>query len=583
MATLIFFAFLSGMVTIAAPCIWPILPIVLSAGATGGRRRPIGIVTGLVVSFTVVTLALASLVRVLPIDPESLRLLAVVVIGLLGVSLLVPGIGARLEAAVSRLSGRFGSISSEGEGFGGGFVAGLALGVVWSPCAGPILAAVATLAATRAVSFEAALVTIAFGVGIAIPLYLFAILGRKLFSANRFLRRYTGRIQQAFGAIMILAALAIWSGYDKTLQAKILDLFPNYGSFLNTFEERPEVEKSLEKLRDGEMSVMEKRIDEVKKSLTELPVLGAAPEFRGISTWLNTDGEPLAMEDLSGKVVLVDFWTYSCINCIRTLPYVTGWYEKYKDDGFVVIGVHTPEFLFEHKTENVLDAMKRYGIDYPVAQDNDYGTWRAYGNRYWPAHYLVDAQGRVRYTHFGEGKYEETEMNIQKLLGEAGMLADERKPISIEEEGTTRGQTPETYLGLDRMDRFASPERAMAGEHTYTIPATLQKHSFAYGGDWSLDGERATSGEKATLELRFVGNKAYLVMAPPNGGTGTVKVLLDGAPVGVNGGTDVKDDTATVDSDRLYELIDLRGSNGEHTLRLEFDTPGTAAYAFTFG
>lgn len=584
MATLIFFAFLSGLVTIAAPCIWPILPIVLSSAATGGKRRPLGIVAGLFASFTVATLALSSLVRSFGFSPDGLRLFSVVIIALLGISLLVPAVGTRLEAAVSRLFGRFGSSRTEGSGFGSGFLAGAALGIVWAPCAGPILAAVATLAATRSVTVEAVLVTLAFGVGIAIPLFLFAIFGQKLFAANRFLRAYTGRIQQVFGAIMILAALAIYTGYDKTLQSKLLDLFPNYGSFLNRFEERPDVEKALDELRnrDGNGGLSTSREDP-KWTASKLPVLGTAPEFREISNWLNTDGGPLTMAGLRGKVVLVDFWTYSCINCIRTLPYVTGWYEKYKDDGFVVVGVHTPEFAFEHKAENVTAAMKRYGIGYPVAQDNDYGTWQAYSNRYWPAHYLIDAEGRVRYTHFGEGKYDVTEKNIQSLLAEAGMMAEKKEVLSITGEGTTRGQTPETYLGLARIDRFASPEKAAPLSRTYSIPDMMRLHSFAYGGEWSLDQERAMAGTAAALELRFQGNKVFLVLAPPAGSVGTVKVFLDGAAVAGNAGSDVAEGVVTIDSDRLYELIDLRGRDGEHTLRLEFDTPGISAYAFTFG
>lgn len=588
MLTLLFFAFVSGLVTIAAPCIWPILPIVLSAGVTGGRRRPIGIVIGLVISFTVVTLALASLLRVLPFDPEALRLLSVIVIGFLGVSLLVPRVGARLEAGVSRLSSRFGATRPTGEGFVGGVLTGAALGIVWSPCAGPILAAVATLAATREISAEAVLVTLAFSIGIAIPLFLFVMLGRRFFSTSQFLRRYTGRIQQVFGGVMIIAALAIWSGYDKMLQAKILGIFPNYGNFLTSFEKRPEVEESLQKLRERNSDIRE-NFTPLEKSTSALPVLGVAPEFREISTWLNTAGESLSMADLRGKVVLVDFWTYSCINCIRTLPYVTKWYEKYRDNGLVIVGVHTPEFQFEHKTDNVMEAMKRYSIQYPVAQDNDYGTWQAYGNHYWPAHYLIDAEGRVRYTHFGEGKYDETERNIQKLLEEAGLKGnaewtmEKAEKEERDEEQRAERRTPETYLGLDRIARFASAERAAAGERAYTIPNTLPKNSFAYGGTWSLDSERATTKDKAVLELRFIGNKVFLVMAPPHGSKGTVKVFLDGMLAEVNAGVDVREGIVTVDADRLYELIDLRWLSGEHTLRLEFETPGLSAYAFTFG
>jgi cytochrome c biogenesis protein CcdA/thiol-disulfide isomerase/thioredoxin len=534
----------------------------------------------------VATLALSWLVRSFGFSPDNLRLFSVVIIAALGISLLLPAVGARLEAAVSRLLGRFVTSRTEVSGFGSGFLTGAALGIVWSPCAGPILAAVATLAATQAVSVESVFVTLAFGIGIAIPLFLFAVFGQKLFSANRFLRAYTGRIQQVFGGIMILAALAIWSGYDKTLQSKLLDLFPSYGNFLLRFENRPEVEKALENLLKEDVSEERTGFMDQDGDESDLPVLGTAPDFRGISTWLNTDGKPLSMADLKGKVVLVDFWTYSCINCIRTLPYVTGWYEKYKDDGFVVIGVHTPEFAFEHETENVFDAMKRYGIGYPVAQDNDYGTWKAYSNRYWPAHYLIDVQGRVRYTHFGEGKYDETEKNIQKLLAEAGMLETNQEPriTNYEEKEPTTDQTPETYLGLARMERFVSPEIAVPLSRRYSIPEDISLHSFAYGGEWNLDAERAVVDEAgSSIGIRFRGNKAFLVLAPPEGSTGTVSIFLDSALVDKNAGADVRDGVATVDSDRLYELIDLHGGNGEHTLRLEFDTPGISAYAFTFG
>lgn len=417
MIILILFAFLSGIVTIFAPCIWPILPIVLSAGATGGERKPLGIVMGLAVSFMLATLTLAFVVQVIPFDPEVLRLFAVFVIALLGLTLIIPALGARLEGVVSwfaSLGGRF--TKNSGTGFWSGFITGFALGLVWSPCAGPILATIATLAATQAVSFQVVLITLAFVLGVSLPLFVLAVLGQKVLSKMRILAPYTKRIQQSFGLIMILAAGAIYTGYDKTLQTRLLDTFPSYERFLNGLEKNDAVKQELDELKSHNLENVPVEIEKLEASLNvDLSQYGQAPEFVGMTQWLNTDSA-LTMKELRGQVVMVHFFTYTCINCIRTLPYVTSWYEKYKDQGFIVVGVHTPEFAYEKKTENVVDALKKYHIGYPVVQDNDYALWQAYQNQYWPALYLIDAKGYIRYTHFGEGKYQETEMALQELL-----------------------------------------------------------------------------------------------------------------------------------------------------------------------
>lgn len=586
MILLILFAFLSGIVTIFAPCIWPILPIVLSAGAAGGERKPIGIVTGLAMSFMLITLLLASVVKVIPFDPDSLRYFAVVIIALLGFTLVIPALGSRLEALVSRLGGIGGRFTKgSGTGFWGGFVTGFALGLVWSPCAGPILATVATLAATQAVSFQVVLITFAFVSGVAVPLFVLAILGQKILTKTRILSRYSKVIQQGFGIVMILAAFAIFTGYDRTLQTKLLDAFPGYGNFLSGFENNDAVQRQLDALKHPVAQGPAFSVQSSPKNDTKsgLPEYGSAPEFSDIAHWLNTD-KPLSMQDLRGKVVLVDFWTYSCINCIRTLPYVTGWYEKYKDQGFVVVGVHTPEFEFEKKTVNVAAALTRYGIRYPVAQDNAFGTWTAYDNHYWPAHYLVDAKGVVRQYHFGEGKYEETEQAIQALLMEAGKDIGSGTISAVSPESSQEARTPETYLGSARMERFASPERVNGGKQSFTTPSDIKKHSFAYAGDWTVEPERALARSDARLELHFEGGKVFLVMAPPDSETpGVVRVFLDGAPVTADfSGKDVSNGVVTVDADRLYELLDFGAYPGEHRLELRFETPGTAVYAFTF-
>lgn len=559
MIVLLIFAFLSGLVTIAAPCIWPLLPIILSSSANGGHRKPLGITIGIISSFAIFTLTLSYVVSVLPLDLDVLRLVAVGIIAFFGFTLVVPQLNQVVEGAVSRLSGRLGRLTNQkGSGFASGLITGLALGVVWTPCAGPILATIATLAATQAINFQIVLVTIAYVIGVGIPLFLFALLGNKIFTKSKSLSKYTGRIQQIFGLIMIAMAFLILTNQDKVIQARLLDAFPQYSKFLINLESNDTVKSQLDKLRDNKGG-FENKEGKLMNSINDtLPKLGNAPEFVGIEKWLNSD--PLTIKQLKGKVVLIDIWTYTCINCIRTLPYITSWYDKYKDQGFVAIGVHTPEFEFEKKTENVQNAMKQFGIKYPVAQDNNYETWNAYNNHYWPAKYLIDVDGNVRYTHFGEGEYDVTEDNIKKLLTEAGKkVADEN--LQLEESTPTGVKTPETYLGSLREQ-----------SNSY-----LQKSS-----DWKAMPEYSESVAGSTIDLKFNANKVFLVITSEN--AGIFDVFLDGYPVETKfSGKDVKNGIVEPDSARLYELIDLKGNAGEHKLKLNFQTPGIRVFAFTFG
>jgi len=315
METLLLIAFLSGLVTILAPCIWPMLPIIFSYSATGGKRKALGITLGIMGSFAFFTLTVSYLVSRLNFNPDFLRLFAVIIIGFLGLTLIVPILTRVLESYVSRLSGKFGGVGNNADksGFKGGLTVGVALGIVWTPCAGPILATIATLAATQAVNFQIVLVTVVYVIGVGIPLFGFATLGSHIFSRSRFLNKYTVRIQQVFGVIMILTALAIYTNYDKVLQAKLLDAFPSYTNFINHIENTGGVEEQLDNIRNGD--------DSGKNKKSDLKELGTAAEFEGIEKWLNTDA-PLSISELKGKVVLIDFWTYTCINCIRTLPYV---------------------------------------------------------------------------------------------------------------------------------------------------------------------------------------------------------------------------------------------------------------------
>ncbi|MFC1647103.1 cytochrome c biogenesis protein DipZ [Patescibacteria group bacterium] len=585
MIILLFFAFVSGLVTIFAPCIWPLLPIILSSSTGGGVKKPLGITLGVMLSFGFFTLATSYIVRIIPFDPNILRYIAVVIITILGLSLIVPKFSALLETLISKISGKLNIRTSTGKtGFAPGFVTGLSLGILWTPCAGPILATIATLAATRAVNTDVILVTVVYILGVGIPLLIFSLLGNYVFTKSKLLTKYTGKVQQVFGVIMILTALAILTNYDKTLQAKLLDAFPAYGNFIVDLETNSAVEKELQNLTNVDENVAKKETADMfdptgRQDSQYFNKNYQAPDFVGINKWLNTEKE-YSIDELKGKVVLIDFWTYTCINCIRTLPYVTSWYDKYKDDGLVVIGVHTPEFEFEKNTQNVLDAIEKYNIHYPVAQDNDFKTWRNYNNRYWPAKYLIDANGRVRRTHFGEGAYDETEKAIQILLKEAGSQVDnslEKQPDSA----PRMRLTPEIYLGSDRSEYYHPDRNLESGSYNFIQPKTLPDSRVSLGGEWIITEEHAVSGKSASLVLRFYANKVFLVMRPDESGRIKVKVNLDGT--GINQAEDVVDGVVTVDSDRLYTLVDMDGEVGSHILTLDFIDPGVEIFAFTFG
>jgi len=545
MITLLIFSFLAGFITILAPCIWPLLPIVFSASSGGGKRKSLGLALGVMTSFTIFTLFISTIVKIFSINPNSLRLVATVIIGLMGLSLLIPALGARFEVFINNLLGPLQSkFKKEGTGLGAGLVTGFSLGLVWAPCAGPILATIATLSATQSVNIKVVAVTLAYVLGLGIPLYIFSSFSAGLFKKMRAVNKYTGLIQQAFGLIMIVTAILIYTNYDKAIQVKVLNLFPGYGRFLGQFENNSRLQKELDNLAGRKAQTV---TEDNQKLLFEG---GPAPEFAGIAQWLNTP-TPLSLQALRGKVVLIDFWTYSCINCVRTLPHLTTWYERYKNDGLVIVGVHTPEFAFERETQNVENAIKQFDITYPVAQDNDYQTWESYQNHYWPAEYLIDARGHIRRAHFGEGGYDHMEEAIRGLLKGNGHTI-EGDLSSVKDQTPRQDSTPETYLGTRRMPRFASP--------------------VSYQGIWNMQAEYAKSGPGAALVLKFHTDKVFLVVGPAHAGD-KIKVWMDGKAM----------DDIILDNQRLYDVIDLKGAVETHTLRLEFPDEGTAVYAFTFG
>jgi cytochrome c biogenesis protein CcdA/thiol-disulfide isomerase/thioredoxin len=587
MILLLGFAFISGLVTILAPCIWPLLPIILSSSiaGNGGHRRPLGITLGIMLSFTIFTLSVSYLVKFLHLDPNILRIFAVVVLTILGVAMIVPGFTKIMEIGISRLTSRFGTSGQEqGTGFSAGFLTGLSLGLVWSPCAGPILAAIATLAATGQVSFQVILVTLAYVTGVGIPLFIFAYAGQKFLTGSRKLSPYTGRIQQVFGVVMILTAVLIYTNKVQDFQVTLANRFPVLDKVFKGFEASNIVTKQLSTLKGSAQSLFTASSNTDDLFNTNTP----APEFSGINQWLNNpngagiESKPLTLADLKGKVVLVDFWTYTCINCVRTLPHVTSWYDKYKESGFVVIGVHTPEFAFEKETLNVQAAINKFKIHYPVAQDNDYATWNAYTNQYWPAEYLIDAKGTVRRTHFGEGEYDKMELAIQSLLKEAGKKVNTNVESMPDE--TPHAQTsPETYVGSKRLEYYVGGS-VSDGEQTFATQATVPRNQFSYGGTWKIAPEYAEAGKNASLTYAFQAGHVYVVIKKGTAVNGKVKVILDGKTIpGEMSGKDVKDGVISIDGDRLYDIVDLQGKNEQHTLLLQFETPGLQAFAYTFG
>ncbi len=568
MTILIIFAFLGGIVTILSPCILPILPIILSTSTTGGKSRPFGIVTGFVLSFTAFTLLLTTIVNLTGLSADLLRNAAITLLLLFGVFMLFPNLQKWLEPLLEKVS-LLGQKNGNGQGFSGGFLIGISLGLVWTPCVGPIMASIIALAATSQVTFQAIFITLAYSLGTALPMFLIIYGGRGLIQKVPFLLKNSGRIQQVFGLLMIAMALLLYTGIERKFQAYVLEKFPQYGAFISNIEDN-EVVKSVLNNNQSNKPIA---------SLTCDNEFAHAPEIIPTGEWLNTT--PLSIEELKGKVVLVDFWTYTCINCIRTLPYLNDWHKKYADQGLVIIGVHTPEFAFEKELQNVQKAVDDFDIKYPVVQDNDYETWRAYENRYWPAKYFVDKNGCIRDTHFGEGDYQESEAIIQKLLKEIGATPSEEFSSIEEYSGSKR--TPETYLGHERIENFASPESILKNSRqTYSLPNILPLNNIAYSGDWTVNKESAVSTKLSSLSINFEAQEVYLVMKPKSKDA-LVNIYLDNKPLPANlSGEDAKDSKVHLDKDRLYKLIKLPKSES-HILKLEFIDPDTEVFAFTFG
>jgi cytochrome c biogenesis protein CcdA/thiol-disulfide isomerase/thioredoxin len=588
MALLILFGFLAGAATAVSPCVLPVLPVALSAGASGGRRRPLGIVAGLTLSFTFAVVALVYVISALHLPNELLRDLAIGVLVAFGLVLMAPPLARGLDAWLSGLTARAGAPRPGGEGFWSGALVGASLGILYVPCAGPILGGVIVVTASQSFNAGRLAVAFAYGLGSATVLYLLMLGGRRIV---RPLARRGQLLQVATGAVMVLVALAMLGEYDLRFQREVTAGLP---SFLvnpaESIENADSAQAALASIRgetahgigaraaagEGEPARRSPSGDAVP-----LHYYGPAPEFADTEKWFNTPGgRPLTMKGLRGRVVLVDFWTYSCINCIRTLPYLEAWDKRYRKDGLTIVGVHSPEFPFEREASNVEAAIEAEGIRYPVVQDNELGTWSAYGNQYWPAEYFIDARGDVRYVHFGEGEYGEKEQVIRELLAEAGDRVGQKMSGAHGIEPSPGVTTPETYLGVARAERFTDPELS-PGMHNFEAPPRVPPNEFAFRGRWRIEFHSATAAG-GSLELNFGARRVYLVLGTVDGRQRRVKILLDGRPIGgAAAGSDVHGGVVTVHAQRLYNLVDLPRV-GHHVLKLEPEA-GVVGYAFTFG
>ena len=540
MVVLLGIGFIAGFVTAISPCVLPVLPILLAGGASG--RHPIRIVAGLVASFTVFTLFASWILSRLGLPQDLLRNLAIVLLFVTAATLLVPRAALLLERPLnffSRLRPR---------NVGGGFVFGATLGLVFVPCAGPVLATISVVAAKNEVGIRAILLTLAYAIGAAVPMLAIAFGGRE---AATSLRRHAASVRTASGVLIAFVALGLVFHLDDNLA----QLTPGYTSFFqNRIEDNSTAKQELAKVRGGGAALA------AVKGTSGLPDYGVAPPLHADGAWI--DSPPLTLSKLRGKVVLIDFWTYSCINCLRTLPHLKAWYAAYHSKGLVIIGVHTPEFAFEHVTSNVRAAVERLGIEYPVMQDNDYKTWDNYANEYWPAEYLIDRTGHVRHTHFGEGEYSTTEGLIRQLLGDHGASAHRLPDLT-----PTELATPETYLGSARIENYTGSELKPGRMAAYRPAVSLPQDELTYGGSWNIGSQQIVAGPGAFLRLHFHAQDVYVVL----GGRGTVHALVDGKPV----------KTIRVNAYRLYTV---RSSQqvGDATLELRF-SPGVKGYSFTFG
>ena len=582
-------SYIGGALTIISPCILPVLPFVFARANQPFIKSGLPLLLGMGLTFAAVA-SLAAVGGGWAVQANQYgRFAAIVLLALFGVTLLFPeladGLMRPLVAAGARLSNSAADGSGTRSPFAASLLLGVATGLLWAPCAGPILGLVLTGAALQGANIQTSLLLLAYAAGAATSLALALLVGGRVFSA---MKRSLGAgewIRRGLGVAVLLGVAAIALGLDTgaLTQVSLASTSTLEQALIDKVRPKPPADQSA---MTGSPAMTAKS----SAGPDELPVEGGLPPLTGAVEWLNSP--PLTPEGLRGKIVVVDFWTYSCINCLRSIPYVRAWAEKYKNQGLVVIGVHSPEFAFEKNLDNVRKAVKDLKIDYPVAVDNHYAIWRAFGNEYWPAHYFFDGQGRLRHHHFGEGEYDESEKVIQQLLAEAGASGVLKDLVSVDARGaeaaadTDNIESPETYVGYKRAENFSSPEAVVQDQpRSYSAPPNLGLNQWALAGDWTIEQERAVANQPdARIAYRFRARDLHLVLGPNDGKPVRFRVLIDGKPPGADHGVDTDaDGNGTITEERLYQLVRQTKSVAERQFEIEFLDPGAQAFAFTFG
>ena len=583
---LLFVAFAGGLLTIISPCILPVLPFVFARADQPFRRSGLPLLAGMVVTFAAVA-GLAATAGNWVVRANQLgRGLAMIVFAVLGLALLLPTFADFLSRPFVRVGQSLDITGQKPAGIGGSILLGVSTGLLWVPCAGPILGLILAGAALEGPGLRSGLLLGAFAVGAATALAVALMAGQRVF---KMLKRSLGAevwVRRGLGAAVLLGVVGVASGMDTGVLSRI--------SLASTggIEQR-----LVDRVRPAGGSMRAATTDPgvPAEPAPQAPVAlgneGAFPSLGGAVAWLNSP--PLTVEGLRGKVVLVDFWTYSCINCLRAIPYVEAWAEKYKDSGLVVIGVHTPEFAFEKDQGNVKKAVQDLRLTYPVAVDSNYAIWKAFKNEYWPAHYFIDARGVIRYHHFGEGQYEESESVIRALLKEKNASLPSATYVDVKAGGAQAApnmrdvKSPETYVGFERQDNYVSPEPIRKNQSaTYSAPVRPTINQWGLGGQWNVRGDNAALvSSPGTIVFRFHARDLHLVLGPGSGGKPVrFRVRVDGAPPLEDRGTDVDaQGSGTVSGYRLYQLIRQKGAIEDRTFEIEFLDPGVQAFAFTFG
>ena len=558
-------SYLGGLLTIFSPCVLPVLPFIFARSGQSFRGNGLPILLGMAATFTV----LASLAAVggawLVAVNQYGRYAAMGLLLLLGLALIFPALSERLMRPFVAFGSRLQARADTQSSVKSSLLLGVAVGFLWAPCAGPILGLVLAGAALQGANWYSALLLLIFAAGAATSLAVALLAGGRMLSL---MKRGLGAeewLRRGLGVLVVAGVVVIALGWDTRFLAQF--------SFLSTAKTEQKLIAQLAQPAAGSNT-------------------GSAPSLQGATQWLNSP--PLALAALRGKVVLVDFWTYSCINCLRTLPYLKAWDEKYRAQGLVIIGVHAPEFAFEKDRHNVEQAVREFGIKYPVAMDNDYVIWNAYKNQYWPAHYLIDAQGRISEQHFGEGHYRETEQKIIELLNAAngGHLAVADGLVAVQGEGATaaasadQSRSPETYLGYARLQNFASLEAIHKDvAEQYIVPDGLRVNQWALNGTWLVSEQAATlkiSG--GSISCRFHGRDLHLVLGAKGDEPVRFKVTLDGAAPGAAHGADIDaQGNGEIRGQRLYQLIRQSGEITDHVFTIQIFGADAEAFAFTFG